>query len=242
MKIKLGTRERLNDKIRLDQLLTDHSFSPSRSRARDSILRGTVRVDGQIVTKPSLMVLQTANIELNDPATGYVSRAALKLIHALDHFKLSPMNLVCVDLGVSTGGFTQVLLERHARKVYAIDVGNDQFHESLLNDSRIKLLENYNARDIGTDTFEEIPQFFTCDVSFISVKLALNSLLQIVPPKTVGIILVKPQFEIGKNYLNKKGVVDPRVGKQVSTEIGTWINEKLTMENYRNHILSYSWR
>ncbi len=216
----------MNDKTRLDQLLTDRSLTPSRSRARDAILRGVVRVDGQIVTKPSFKVSQNVEIELSDPIEGYVSRAALKLVHALDHFKLTPKDLICADIGASTGGFTQVLLERYAKRVYAIDVGNNQFHKSLSNDPRIRLLENLNARDICSATFEELPKFFTCDVSFISVKLALKALLQIVPTKTIGIILIKPQFEVGKRYLNKKGIVDHGISKQVSIEISNWFSQK----------------
>ena len=216
----------MNDKTRLDQLLTDRSLTSSRSRARDAVLRGVVRVDGKIVTRPSFKITQNVEIELNDPIDGYVSRAALKLVHALDHFKLTPKNLICADIGASTGGFTQVLLERYAKKVYAIDVGNNQFHKSLSMDPRIELLENKNARDISLATFEELPKFFTCDVSFISVKLALKSLLQVVPPKTIGIILIKPQFEAGKKHLNKKGIVDLKIGEQVSIEINNWFNQK----------------
>ena len=123
-KFYLGLR--MEKKIRLDQLLSDRLLAPSRSRARDSILRGSVQVNGQIVTKPSLNVPNNIEIKIRDPLSRYVSRAALKLNHALDYFKLTPNNLICVDVGVSTGGFTQVLLERGAKKVYAIDVGCDQ--------------------------------------------------------------------------------------------------------------------
>ena len=215
----------MNESTRLDQLLTDRNLTSSRSRSRDSILRGTVKINGKIVTKPSLKVSPDIYIELNDPIDGYVSRSAMKLIHGLGYFKLTPNKLVCLDIGASTGGFTQVLLEQGAKEVYAIDVGNKQFHSRLASDPRITLLENFNARDISPTTFEEIPKFFTCDVSFISVKLALMPLLRILLNDSAGIVLIKPQFEVGKKFLNKKGIVEHNIGKQIANDISDWFNQ-----------------
>ncbi len=132
--------------LRLDQLLVELGLFATRSRARDAIQRGTVKVDGKPVTKPGQTVLRTAKIAVDDPASAYVSRAALKLIAALDHFELDVKGRTALDIGASTGGFTQVLLERGASHVLAIDVGHDQLHETLGADSRVTSKEGLNAR------------------------------------------------------------------------------------------------
>src|SRR5690606_11976277 len=132
--------------LRLDQLLVELGLSATRSRARDAIQRGTVKVDGKPVTKPGQTVFRTANIAVDDPASAYVSRAALKLIAALDHFGLDVKGRTALDIGASTGGFTQVLLERGANHVLAIDVGHDQLHATLCADPRVTKKEGLNAR------------------------------------------------------------------------------------------------
>ncbi len=163
-----------HDQQRLDQMLVAQGHFATRSRARDAIARGTVRIDGKPVTKPGQAVSASAAIEIDDPAQAYVSRAALKLIAGLDHFGFSPDGLDCLDIGASTGGFTQVLLERGARHVTAVDVGHDQLHQSLAGHARITNLEGLNARELDATHVGGRPiSAVVSDVSFISLKLAL---------------------------------------------------------------------
>lgn len=159
---------------RLDQLLVERGLFATRSRARDAIQRGTVKVDGKAVTKPGQTVAQNAAIAVDDPASAYVSRAALKLIAALDHFDLDVKGRTAIDIGASTGGFTQVLLERGASHVIAIDVGHDQLHESLRADARVANKEGVNARALELAQLDGRDiDCVVSDVSFISLKLAL---------------------------------------------------------------------
>ncbi|KAJ34616.1 hemolysin, partial [Agrobacterium tumefaciens] len=150
---------------RLDQLLVSLGHFASRSRARDAIARGTVSVNGKTVTKPSQTVAGNAEIAISDPAQAYVSRAALKLVAALDHFGLDPSGHHCLDIGASTGGFTEVLLERGASHVIAIDVGHGQMHARIANDPRVTNLEGLNARFLTADDIDDQPiGFIVSDV------------------------------------------------------------------------------
>ncbi|MCK7610876.1 TlyA family RNA methyltransferase [Roseibium sediminicola] len=211
-------------KQRLDQHLVDAGFFPSRARARDAVLRGTVSVDGVVCSKPAQKVGSAAAISVEDPASRYVSRAALKLIEGLDRFGVDPSGRVALDIGASTGGFTQVLLERGAAKVHAIDVGHDQLHDSLRGDARVAVREGLNARDL---TLEELdgdrPQLLVSDVSFISLKLALPPALSLAGPGAEGIFLVKPQFEAGKENIGKGGLVDPEIAETTSLDLQAWL-------------------
>src|SRR5665213_4588074 len=156
---------------RLDIALVERGLAPTRARARDAILRGHVTVDGTLPAKPALTVDADATILMDDPAAGYVSRGALKLIAALDRFGYSPQGRAALDLGASTGGFTQVLLERGARKVFAVDVGHGQLDPQLGADARVVSREGLNARDLTADDLKaadlgEAPQAIVADVSF----------------------------------------------------------------------------
>ncbi len=171
--------KKLPEPQRLDQLLVALGLFASRSRSRDAIQRGTVKVDGKVVTKPSLVFAATHQFEIDDPAQDYVSRAALKLVAALDHFGLSPEGRHCLDIGASTGGFTEVLLKRGAAHVTAIDVGHEQMHPRLYSDPRVTNLEGLNARYLEPEDYNEEPfDFLVSDVSFISLKLALAPALE----------------------------------------------------------------
>ncbi len=211
-------------KQRLDQHLVDTGHFPSRARARDAILRGTVTVDGAVCTKPAQKVGASARIGVEDPAAAYVSRAALKLIEGLARFQVDPAGRICLDIGASTGGFTQVLLERGAAKVHAIDVGHDQLHESLLGHPKVLAQDGLNARDL---TLEHLggdrPELLVSDVSFISLKLALPPALEIAAPGAEGVFLVKPQFEAGKENIGKGGLVDPEVAMETARELQAWL-------------------
>ena len=209
---------------RLDQQLVDLGLFPSRARARDAVLRGTVNVNGAVCLKPAQKVGATDRIAAEDPASRYVSRAALKLIEGLDRFGLDPAGRICLDIGASTGGFTQVLLERGAAKVHAIDVGHDQLHDRLRKDDRVAVREGLNARDLTVADLEgDRPEVLVSDVSFISLKLALPPALELAAPGASGVFLVKPQFEAGKENIGKGGLVDPDLAAETARSIQTWL-------------------
>ena len=202
---------------RLDEALVARGLCPSRSRARDAVLRGTVRVDGVQAAKPSQMVGAENLLSVEDAALGYVSRAALKLKHGLAHFGISAKGKACLDIGASTGGFTQVLLKEGAAHVTAIDVGHGQMK---LDDPRITLIEGLNARDLCTEHLAGPVSLVVCDVSFISLKLALPKALALAEEGAELVALIKPQFEAGKDAVGKGGVVsDPLVHERVCGEI-----------------------
>jgi 23S rRNA (cytidine1920-2'-O)/16S rRNA (cytidine1409-2'-O)-methyltransferase len=214
-------------RIRLDQALVARGFAPSRSRARDMVRRGGVLVDGLPEERPARMVAADSTIAATDPAARYVSRAALKLIAALDHFGFDPAGLSALDLGSSTGGFTQVLLERGASHVTAVDVGHGEMDARLAADPRVTLLERLNARHLsaahlGGRKVEAI----VADVSFISLKQALPPALALAEPSAWGVFLVKPQFEVGRAGLGKGGIVrDPELARGGADQIAAWLRD-----------------
>lgn len=218
-----------SETIRLDQLLLNAGLVASRSRARDAIARGTVTVNGRVVTKPSASFPASAVLAVDDPAQAYVSRAALKLAAALDRFQLDPKGLDCLDIGASTGGFTQVLLERGAAHVVAVDVGHDQMHASLRNDARVANLEGLNARALGrADLGGRNIGAVVSDVSFISLKLALPPALALAERGAFCALLVKPQFEAGREAISKAGLLkDPDSAPAVAGGLERWLVEEM---------------
>jgi 23S rRNA (cytidine1920-2'-O)/16S rRNA (cytidine1409-2'-O)-methyltransferase len=215
-------------RIRLDQLLVDTGAFASRSRARDAILRGTVRVAGSPAAKPGQMVPPDAPIDLDDPARAYVSRAALKLKAALDHFALTPKGRTALDVGASTGGFTQVLLEEGAAHVFAIDVG----HGQMDGDARGRSARHQYRRverprsDARPSCAASIPQFVVSDVSFISLKLALPPALSLAAPGAQAVLLVKPQFEAGRDRVGKGGLVAPQDAEACAKDLAGWLGAR----------------
>jgi 23S rRNA (cytidine1920-2'-O)/16S rRNA (cytidine1409-2'-O)-methyltransferase len=197
----------MNERIRLDLALEARGLLKSRARARDAILRGTVKVNGATARKPHQLVAAGDAITLDDPAAGYVSRAALKLIAGLDAGGISPQGKIALDIGSSTGGFTQVLLERGAAKVYAVDVGHGQLHDSLRTDPRVVSLEGVNARDLDGSMIAEPIDLLVCDVSFVSVSKVLRAPLALCRAGAEAVILIKPQFEVGREKIGKGGIV-----------------------------------
>lgn len=205
---------------------------PSRARARDAVLRGAVQVDGKPAARPSQPVAAESALTTSDEARAYVSRAALKLKHALAFFGIEAKGRHCLDIGASAGGFTQVLLEEGAAHVTAIDVGHAQMK---LSDPRITLIEGLNARDLSAGHLEQKPDLIVCDVSFISLKLALPPALALAAPGAVLVALIKPQFEVGRDALGKGGVVtsqaeQARVCREVVTFLmnGGWLVQGVT--------------
>jgi 23S rRNA (cytidine1920-2'-O)/16S rRNA (cytidine1409-2'-O)-methyltransferase len=193
--------------MRLDQMLVDRGLAVSRSRSRDLILRRFVRVDGVVCDKPARDVTAKAAIEVVEEAPHFVSRGAEKLIKALDHFAFETSGLVALDIGASTGGFTEVLLHRGAARVYAVDVGTGQLHTSLLADPRVVALEQQNARGLTMEHIPEAIGAIVADVSFISLTKALAVPLTFASPGAWLIALIKPQFEAGPGAVGKGGIV-----------------------------------
>lgn len=212
--------------LRLDQLLVEMGLFASRSRARDAVVRGTITVNNAVVTKPGATFNETVDISVNDPASTYVSRAALKLIAGLDHFSIDVSGVNALDIGASTGGFTQVLLERGAAHVIAVDVGHGQLHDSLRTDIRVTNLENLNARELSrAHLADRIIGLVVSDVSFISLKLALPPALDLAEPGSHCVLLVKPQFEAGREAIGKGGILrDPMDGERVANALRNWLD------------------
>jgi 23S rRNA (cytidine1920-2'-O)/16S rRNA (cytidine1409-2'-O)-methyltransferase len=192
---------------RLDQAIEARGLLPSRARARDAILRGTVTVNGTTAQKPHQPVSDGDVIALADPAAAYVSRAAVKLIAGLDASKIAVTGKTCLDVGASTGGFTEVLLQRGATKVYAVDVGHGQLHERLCNDPRVASLEGTNARDLSSALIPRPVDLLVCDVSFVSVLKMLEAPLALCRAGAEAMILIKPQFEVGRDFIGRGGIV-----------------------------------
>lgn len=211
--------------MRLDELLVKKGFFATRSRARDAVLRGKVAVDGVAATRPGRPTACESAIAVDDPAARYVSRAALKLLHGLDRFGLDPAGRIALDLGASTGGFTQVLLERGAAHVIAVDVGHGQMWPELAADPRVTLVEGVNARDLDAGMLGGVrPGFLTCDVSFISLRLALPPALALAEDGAQAVLLVKPQFEVGRQGLGKGGIVaDAQEGLRAAEDVRRWL-------------------
>jgi len=209
---------------RLDVLLVERGLAPSRERARALILAGEARVEGQPAPKAGMLVPRDARLELvGDGEVRYVSRGGLKLERALDAFGLDPAGLVCLDVGASTGGFTDVLLRRGAAKVYAIDVGRGQLAWALRSDPRVVVMDRTNIRHL--DALPELAGCAVIDVSFISLRLALPPVAALLAPGAWVVALVKPQFEAGRAEADRGGGVisDPAVHRRVLRELLAWI-------------------
>jgi 23S rRNA (cytidine1920-2'-O)/16S rRNA (cytidine1409-2'-O)-methyltransferase len=193
-------------KERLDKVIKERRLIRSRSRAQRMIEAGRVKVNGQIVSRPGHPIDSEAEIEIlgYEP---YVSRGGEKLEAALERFRIDPKGRVCLDVGASTGGFTDCLLQHGAAKVYAIDVGHDQLHPRLRSHPLVVAREGLNARYLEPKDIDEPIDLATVDVSFISLKLILPPLVEILAPGGDLVALVKPQFEVGKDALPKDGVV-----------------------------------
>lgn len=210
---------------RLDKALVDRGLAPSRERARALILAGKVEVDGQIVSKAGAQVGDAAALALREPDHPYVSRGALKLIQGLDSFAVAPEGMVCLDVGASTGGFTDVLLTRGAKRVYAIDVGYGQLAWKLRQDERVVVLERENVRKLDPGKVPEPCDLAVIDVSFISLAKVLPHVAGLLgPPGGKPIVaLVKPQFEVGKDKVGKGGVVrDDALRHRAVNDVRAW--------------------
>lgn len=204
-------------KLRLDAWLTEHGLAESRSKAQALVIAGKVRLNNQVVTKPGLQIPTEAVVTVEQDLP-YVSRGGQKLVAALHGFSINPKGLICADVGASTGGFTDVLLQRGAVKVYAIDVGYGQLAWKLRQDERVVVMERVNARYL--EALPELVDLTTIDVSFISLKLILPVVQQWLRTPGMVVALIKPQFEAGRAQVGKGGVVRERpVHQQVLEDI-----------------------
>ncbi|MBQ4253709.1 MAG: TlyA family RNA methyltransferase [Erysipelotrichaceae bacterium] len=194
--------------MKLSLYLVEKGYYPTRSQAKNALSAGNIRVNGRIIKKDGYEVSDSDEITVEMPENRYVSRGGYKLEAALRHFEIPLEGLICLDIGASTGGFTDCCLQNGAKRVYAYDVGHLQLHPSLLNDQRVVSREGINARYLSRVDFEEEIDFICMDVSFISCTKILPAISNILKEKGSCVILFKPQFEVGNANLNKKGIVN----------------------------------
>jgi 23S rRNA (cytidine1920-2'-O)/16S rRNA (cytidine1409-2'-O)-methyltransferase len=215
-------------KPRLDQLLVDRGLAENRTRAQAMVLAGEVFTGERRLDKPGQPVAADLAVEIRRRTGDWVSRGALKLIGALDHFGLDPKGAVAVDVGASTGGFSEVMLARGAARVYAVDVGHGQLHVRLREDPRVVVLERTNARHLTAEHVPEPVDLVVCDASFISLTTVLPAAMALARPGAVLVALVKPQFEAGRGEVGKGGVVrDPAVHAAVCECIRAWLEDEM---------------
>lgn len=215
---------------RLDHLLVERGLAESREKAQRLIYAGSVRVNGQKVAKPGQRVASESRMEVETPAR-FVGRGGEKLEHAFDFFSLDVHNMVCLDVGASTGGFTDCMLQHGALKVYAVDVGRGQLHWNLRNDPRVVVMEKVNARYLRPEDFPEQPEFAAVDVSFISLTKILPAVNNILCSGAVVISLIKPQFEAGRKDVSRGGVVrDPELRSRIVDQIRLFGVNELGLE------------
>jgi len=214
-------------KLRADQLLVDRGLAESRARAQALILAGLVFSGERKIDKAGQTLAEEAPIEVRGKVHPWVSRGGIKLAHALDHFGWDVTGLVALDVGASTGGFTDVLLQRGAAKVFAVDVGTNQLAWKLRQDPRVVVHEQTNARYLTAEIVTEPVDFIVCDASFISLAKVLDSALDLARPGGRLVALVKPQFEAERSEIGKGGVVrDPAVHERVCDEASAWISSR----------------
>ena len=215
-----------DDARRLDVELVRRGLMASRAQARAAIEAGKVLVDGTLATKPGLSVTAQAVIAAQ-PAHPWVSRGGLKLVHALDTFGVDPAGRACLDVGSSTGGFTDVLLSRGARRVVAVDAGRDQLHARLRTDPRVVSLEATDARDLTPDLLGEPPTLIVVDASFIGLAKLLARPLDLAAPDAVLVGLFKPQFEVGPAHVGRGGIVsDQEAVERSAAEFEAWLTAR----------------
>jgi 23S rRNA (cytidine1920-2'-O)/16S rRNA (cytidine1409-2'-O)-methyltransferase len=212
-------------KKRLDQVLVDRGLVESRARAQALVMAGVVFSGERRLDKAGLKIDPAMLLSVRSRDHPWVSRGGLKLVHGLDHFDIDPAFLLCLDIGASTGGFTDVLLDRGAARVYAVDVGHGQLAWKLREDDRVVVLERTNARHLSAEQLPELVDLIVCDASFIGLETLLPAPLSLAAPNAHLIALIKPQFEVGKGRVGKGGVVrDTALHGEVCARIGAWLD------------------
>ncbi len=218
--------------MRIDIYLSEKAYVKSRERAKMLVKAGQVKVNGVIVTKPSYEVSEDVIIEITGEQLKYVGRGGLKLEKAVSCFEIDLKDRVCVDIGASTGGFTDCMLQNGASYVYAVDVGHDQLDETLANDKRVCNMEHTNIRDLTLADFVPAPSFIATDVSFVSLKQILPKIKELMPENGEAAVLIKPQFEAGKSAIGKNGIVkDRKIHEKVLEDIVSFcFSQQLVVE------------
>jgi len=210
----------MNKKVRIDTLLVEKNFFSTREKAKKALMSGIVYVNNQLIDKPGMKVEAEADIEIRGKTLPYVSRGGLKIEKAIKNYNIDLSHLVCMDIGASTGGFTDCMLQNGAKKVYAIDVGYGQLDWKLRQDDRVVSMERTNIRYVNPKDIEDEIDFASIDVSFISLKLVLPVVKELVKKDGKIIFLIKPQFEAGREKVGKKGVVrEKAVHREVIEEV-----------------------
>lgn len=216
------------EKIRVDQLLVDRGLAESRARAESLVRAGLVFSGTRRLDKPGTRVSADTPLTLKGKDHPWVSRGGLKLVHALETFGIDPRGKTCLDIGASTGGFTHVLVERGAAKVYAVDVGQAQLAWTLRQDPRVVVLEKTNARQLSHDLVPEPVDLIVCDASFIGLRTVLPAPLVLAADAATLVALIKPQFEVGPARVGKGGIVrDPALHREVCDAISNWLSHDM---------------
>lgn len=217
-----------DDGERIDMTLVARGLAPTRSRARDLVQRGLVLIDGMAATKPAQLVWAKSAITVTGDDAFSASRGGIKLKAALDGFGFDPDRRIALDVGASTGGFTEVLLARRAAKVYAVDVGRDQLHPTLKGDPRVVSLEGQDSRTLDPTLIPDPISVIVADVSFISLSKALPAALSLATPDAWLIALVKPQFEVGRDGVGKGGIVRDEDARMAAFErVARWLKDDM---------------
>ena len=218
----------MTKKQRVDQLLVSRGLAENRTKAQALVLAGVV-YNGQVrLDKPGHQVVTDILIEVRERPHPWVSRGGIKLAYGLERFPINVKDNICVDVGSSTGGFTDVLLQNGAEKVFAVDVGRGQLDWRLRNDKRVVVLEGVNARHLDETQVPDPPSIIVCDTSFIGLRTVLPAALNLAAPSASVLALIKPQFEVGKGYVGKGGVVrDPELHQQVCNTIRDWLSGEM---------------
>lgn len=213
----------MRNKERVDKLLVDRGLVESRAKAQALILAGCVYSNTRRIDKAGDLIAMDAPLEVKGQDHPWVSRGGLKLAHAIQHFGLDPTGTIAIDVGASTGGFTDVLLAHGAAKVYAVDVGHGQLAWKLRQDPRVIVLERVNARQLTAAQIPELADWVVCDASFIGLEVVLPAALALTKPEAICVALIKPQFEVGPARVGKGGVVrDPALHHEVCDRISAW--------------------
>lgn len=209
--------------MRIDQYLVEQQYFPTRSKAQDAIAQERVKINGTIVKKNSMAIKEADSIEVETAAIEFVSRAGFKLYDVVEDFQIQLQDRICMDIGASTGGFSDVCLQQGAKLVYALDVGKDQLDPSLRDHPRIDCREQLNCRYLERDLFQILPDFACMDVSFISIKLILPAIQRVMQDVEL-VALIKPQFEAGKEWIGKNGIIkDKKVHLQVLSDMISYV-------------------
>ncbi|MBL6945460.1 MAG: TlyA family RNA methyltransferase [Rhodospirillales bacterium] len=215
----------MSEKKRIDQLLVDRGLAESRTRAQALVMAGLVYSETRRLNKPGHQISAEAPLELKGQDHPWVSRGGLKLDHGLAHFAIDPVGLICLDVGASTGGFTDVLLTQGAARVYAVDVGRGQLAWKLRQDDRVIVLEKTNARHLTPEQVSDPIGMVVCDASFIGLEKVLPAAMALCAPGAMLVALIKPQFEVGKGRVGKGGVVrDAALHEEVCANISNWLS------------------